>query len=153
MSKELIEQLKNDLEKDIVEMGYELVDIEFVNESGENYLRFFIYNEKGTSIDDCEKVSRFLDVKLDELDPIEAQYYLEVSSPDLNRPLKNDDDLRRNLGVDLEVHLYKKINSSKDFIGKLVDYDQDSISLELENEEVIKFDKKDISLIKVAIVF
>lgn len=152
MVNDLINKLKNDFEHDINELGYELVDIEFKTESGENFLRFFIYNEEGITIEDCEKVSRFLDVKLDELDPINKQYYLEVSSPDLNRPLKTDDDLRRNLGTIVEVGLYKKINGSKNYQGELISYDDDSITLEIDEEEV-KLERKDISIIKVAIIF
>ncbi|WP_282926106.1 ribosome maturation factor RimP [Helcococcus kunzii] len=152
MVNDLINKLKNEFEHDINELGYELVDIEFKTESGENFLRFFIYNEEGITIEDCEKVSKFLDVKLDELDPINKQYYLEVSSPDLNRPLKTDDDLRRNLGTIVEVGLYKKINGSKNYQGELISYDDDSITLEIDEEEV-KLERKDISIIKVAIIF
>lgn len=152
MVNDLINKLKNEFEHNINELGYELVDIEFKTESGENFLRFFIYNEEGITIEDCEKVSRFLDVKLDELDPINKQYYLEVSSPDLNRPLKTDDDLRRNLGTKVEVGLYKKINGSKNYQGELISYDDDSITLEIDEEEV-KLERKDISIIKVAIIF
>lgn len=153
MSNNLIETLKKELIDDINNLGYELVDIEFVNESGENYLRFFIYKEGGVDINDCETVSKFLDVKLDELDPIQQQYYLEVSSPDLNRPLKTNDDLRRNMGVTLDIHLYKKVNGIKDYQGDLIEYDDYSITLLLDEENKIKLERKDISLIKVAIIF
>lgn len=152
MTNNLISRLKDEVEKDINELGYELVDIEFKTESGENYLRFYIYNEEGIVIDDCEKVSRFLDIKLDELDLINKQYYLEVSSPDLNRPLKTDDDLRRNLGTILEVGLYRKVNGSKDYQGELVSYDNETITLSV-NDEDVTIDRKDISIIKVAIIF
>jgi len=152
MSNNLINNLKNELEADINDLGYELVDIEFKTESGENYLRFFIYNTEGITIEDCEKVSRFLDVKLDELDPINKQYYLEVSSPDLNRPLKTDDDLRRNIGTIVEVGLYKKINGSKDYQGELISYDNETITLSVSDQEVI-LNRSDISIIKVAIIF
>ena len=152
MTNNLISRLKDEVEKDINELGYELVDLEFKTESGENYLRFYIYNEEGIVIDDCEKVSRFLDIKLDELDLINKQYYLEVSSPDLNRPLKTDDDLRRNLGTILEVGLYRKVNGSKDYQGELVSYDNETITLSV-NDEDVTIDRKDISIIKVAIIF
>lgn len=152
MTNNLINRLKDEVEKDINELGYELVDIEFKTEGGENYLRFYIYNEEGIVIDDCEKVSRFLDIKLDELDLINKQYYLEVSSPDLNRPLKTDDDLRRNLGTILEVGLYRKVNGSKDYQGELVSYDNETITLSV-NDEDVTIDRKDISIIKVAIIF
>lgn len=152
MSKELINSLKEAFNDDIEQMGYELVDIELINESGEKYLRFYIYKEGGIGIDDCEQVSKFLDPKLDELDLIKTSYYLEVSSPDLNRPLKTDDDLRRNLGILLDISLYRKINNKKEYRGVLTDYDSESICLKVDNEE-LKFDRKDVSKIVVAIVF
>lgn len=152
MVNDLINTLKNEFEDDINKLGYELVDIEFKTENGENFLRFFIYNENGITIGDCEKVSRFLDVKLDELDPINKQYYLEVSSPDLNRPLKTDDDLRRNIGTIVEVGLYKKINGSKNYQGELISYDSENITLLIDDEEIV-LERKDISIIKVAIIF
>ena len=83
---------------------------------------------------------------------IKTSYYLEVSSPDLNRPLKTDDDLRRNLGILLDISLYRKINNKKEYRGVLTDYDSESICLKVDNEE-LKFDRKDVSKIVVAIVF
>ncbi|MFM1524853.1 MULTISPECIES: ribosome maturation factor RimP [Helcococcus] len=153
MSKNLIEKLKLEFEPSIIDMGYELVDIEFIKENYENYLRFYIYSENGIDIDDCEKVSRYLDVKLDEIDPIDVHYYLEVSSPDLNRPLKTDDDLRRNVGEIIEVHLYKKVNGLKDYIGELKEYNSDEIKLLSENIGEVVLNRKDISLIKIWLEF
>ncbi|NLW51911.1 MAG: ribosome maturation factor RimP [Tissierellia bacterium] len=152
MSKQLISNLKEELEKDIVDLGYELIDIEFVTESGERYLRFYIYHPDGIGIDDCEKTSKMLDVRLDELDLISTSYYLEVSSPDLNRPLKSDDDLRRNLGVLLDVNLYRKINNKKEYRATLLEYDKDTLTLD-DNGNNVQIDRKDVSKITVAIVF
>lgn len=152
MSKQLINRLTEELEKDIVDLGYELVDIEFVTESGEKYLRFYIYHPDGIGIEDCEKASKMLDVRLDELDLISSSYYLEVSSPDLNRPLKTDDDLRRNIGVLLDLNLYRKINNKKEYRAVLLDYNDETLTLE-ENGTNVEIDRKDISKITVAIVF
>ncbi|MDO5026594.1 MAG: ribosome maturation factor RimP [Tissierellia bacterium] len=152
MSKELINSLKAEFNDDIEKMGFELVDIEFITESGEKFLRFYIYKDGGVSIDDCEEVSRFIDPRLDELDLIKTSYYLEVSSPDLNRPLKTDDDLRRNIGVLLDISLYRKIDNKKEYRGELIDYDPDYIILKVDDKE-FKFDRKDVSKIVVAIVF
>src|SRR5690625_7272765 len=93
----LIEKLKANLETDINNLGYELVDCEFVNEGKNNILRFFIYKDGGVTIEDCEKVSKFLDEKLDELDLIKSFYYLEVSSPDLSIPLRSEE---RRVGIE-----------------------------------------------------
>lgn len=152
MAKQLTESLRAQLGPEIEDLGYELIDVEFVQEEGEFYLRFFIWSEEGTSLEDTEKVSRYLDERLDELDPIQRQYYLEVSSPDLNRPLKTDDDLRRNMGNEVSIHLYKKIDGVKDFEGFIKEYDQDTITLE-NNGNNTKFNRKDISLIKHVIRF
>lgn len=152
MSKELINKLKSEFEKDIEDMGFELVDIEFVTESGERFLRFYIFKEGGMGVDDCEQVSKFIDPKLDELDLINSSYYLEVSSPDLTRPLKTDDDLRRNLGATVDVSLYRKIDNKKDYRGVLTDYDSDNIYLQ-EDDKEIKFDRKDVSKVAIAIIF
>lgn len=153
MSNNLIENLRFQLEPEIEELGYELIDLEFVNEDGENRLRFYIYKEDGVSLDDTEIVSRYLDTRLDELDPIESSYYLEVSSPDLNRPLKTSDDLRRNLGNEINIHLYKKIDGSKEYEGFLDSYDEENIVLELEDKTKKTFNRKDVSLIKIVIRF
>lgn len=156
MSKKLIEELKDIFEKEIEELGYELVDVEFVREEGENFLRFFIYNDPVTTIDDCQKCSHYISERLDELDPIQKSYYLEVSSPDLNRPLKNDKDLRRNLGQILDISLYKKLDNKKEYRGELLSYDQDHIKLKVENkkgEQEVIIERQLISKIMVAIIF
>lgn len=153
MANKLIDDLIAQLEPEIKDLGYELIDLEFVQEAGDWYLRFFIWNEGGTTIEDTETVSRYLDTRLDELDPIERQYYLEVSSPDLNRPIKTDDDLRRNIGAEVTIHLYKKIDGSKDFDGYIKRYDDETLVLEMSDGKDIEFNRKDISLIKHLIRF
>lgn len=151
MASSIADTLKEKFKSNVEELGYELVDVEYVKENSENYLRFFIYNKDGTTIDDCERCSLMLDPILDELDLIKDFYYLEVSTPDLNRPLKTDDDLRRNLGVILDVSLYRKIEGKKEYRGKLISYNKENIVLELNKE--FEINRKDISNIKVAIIF
>ena len=112
---DIIRKLKENLESDINGLGYELVDIEFVNEGKNKILRFFIYKDGGITIDDCEKTSNFLSERLDEIDLIKSFYYLEVSSPDLSRPLKTDRDLERNKDELLEI----KLKNGEKFIGKI----------------------------------
>lgn len=144
----LIEKLKANLETDINNLGYELVDCEFVNEGKNNILRFFIYKDGGVTIEDCEKVSKFLDEKLDELDLIKSFYYLEVSSPDLSRPLKTDRDLERNSRELLNV----KLKSGEVFLGKIKEIEDDYLVFETEKEDV-KVKRDDIKTIKIEIVF
>ena len=152
MSKKLLEDLKEKLEPSINELGYELVDIEFVTEMGERYLRFYIYNPDGIHVDDCETVSNMLDIKLDELDLISSSYYLEVSSPDLSRPLKTDRDLERNLGQILDFNLYRKVDNKKEYQAVLKDFDDEKIVLD-QDGKIIELDRKDISKISIAIIF
>ena len=87
--------------------GFELVDVEYVKEAGNWYLRAYIDKENGITVDDCEEVSRALSDLLDEEDFISENYILEVSSPGLDRPLKKEKDFARSIGKDVEVKLFK----------------------------------------------
>lgn len=145
---DLISRLKETFEDDINSLGYELVDIEFVSEAGDRFLRFFIYKEGGVTVEDCEKVSSFVDEKLDELDLIKSSYYLEVSSPDLSRPLKTDRDLIRNKNELLEI----KLKNGKTLEGMFKDIDGDNLVFSVENEDV-RFARNEIKTIVIKIVF
>ena len=100
--------------------NFEIVDIEYVKEAGEYYLRVYLDKEGGISLSDCELVSRELSEILDQKDPIKDNYFLEVSSPGLDRPLKKDKDFERYKGRDVEIKLYKPMNGSKQFEVELV---------------------------------
>ncbi|MDY3005936.1 ribosome maturation factor RimP [Anaerococcus porci] len=145
---DLISRLKENLETDINNLGYELVDCEFVSEGKNKILRFFIYKEGGVTIDDCEKVSNFLNEKLDELDLIKSFYYLEVSSPDLSRPLKTDRDLERNKDELLNV----KLKNGDVILCHIKEIKDDYLLLDKEGED-FKIAKSDIKTIKIEIVF
>lgn len=133
--------------------GFEIVDIEYVKEAGEYYLRIFLDKEGGISLNDCESVSRELSEILDIKDPIKDNYFLEVSSPGLDRPLKKDKDFLRYKGRDIEIKLYKPLNGSKQFEGQLVGLDEDkNIVVVIDNNEV-EFNKKDVALVRLAIKF
>lgn len=134
------------------EHSFELVDVEYVKEAGTWYLRAYIDKEGGINIDDCELVSRALSDKLDELDFIEEAYILEVSSPGLGRPLKKDKDLKRSLGEEVEVRTYRAIEKQKEFNGVLKSFDEESITIEIEEKEM-SFARKDIALIRLAFDF
>ena len=96
--KSIVSIVREHCEPIVEELGYDLVDLEYVKENGNNFLRFYIGKPEGISIDDCQKVSELVGEKLDEIDPIKESYYLEVSSPGLDRPLKTDKDLKGILG-------------------------------------------------------
>ena len=106
--------------------NFEIVDIEYVKEAGEYYLRVYLDKEGGISLSDCEVVSRELSEILDKKDPIKDNYFLEVSSPGLDRPLKKDKDFERYKGRDVEIKLYKPMNGSKQFEGELVGLTEDN---------------------------
>ncbi|WP_296141993.1 ribosome maturation factor RimP [uncultured Anaerococcus sp.] len=146
---DLITNLKETFEDDIKNLGYELVDIEFKTTKDGKTLTFFIYNENGITIDDCEKVSTFLDEKLDELDLIKGQYYLEVSSQDLSRPLKTDRDLERNAGELLKVVM----KNGESFVGYIDKINEKTYAFSLNEQEEIEVEKEDIKQIKIEIVF
>lgn len=137
----------------IEDLGYELVDIEYVKENNDRFLRFYIWKAEGITIDDCQRVSEVIGEKLDELDPIKESYYLEVSSPGLDRPLKTDKDLKRNLGKDIEVSLYKNLDGKKKYYGQLVDFTEDYIKIKTENLEEKIIERDIVSNIKLWLKF
>lgn len=154
MSKrELYESKTEEIVMPIInENNFELVDVEYVREGSNWYLRIYIDKSGGINIDDCELVSRYLSEKLDEKDFIEDAYILEVSSPGLGRPLKKEKDFQRSLGEEIEVKLYKAIDKRKEYVGNLISFDKDIITIE-ENEKEITFNRSDIALVRLALDF
>lgn len=146
---DLTDRLREVFEADISELGYELVDIEYKGSKGNKILTFFIFNEEGITIDDCEKVSAFLDTRLDELDLIKDSYYLEVSSQDLSRPLKTDRDIERNINEVLKV----KMKDGEVFLGKVSDINEDTYEFDLEDGTSRQVNKSDVKQINIEIVF
>ena len=137
----------------IDQFGFELVDVEYVKEAGNWYLRFYIDKEGGITVDDCEAVSRIFSDKLDELDFIEDAYIMEVSSPGLGRPLKKEKDYVRSMGKEVEIRTYRPINKEKEFYGILSAYDESSVTITTEDQKEQTFEKADIALICLAFDF
>ena len=133
--------------------GFELVDVEYVKEGGTWYLRAYIDKPGGITVDDCELVSRAANDRLDEQDFVEDSYIFEVSSPGLGRPLKKEKDFARSLGQEVEVRTFRAINRQKEFYGALKAYDKDTVTIEGEKGEEIKFAKNDIALIRLKFDF
>ena len=131
---------------------FELVDVEYVKEGGSWYLRAYIDKEGGVNIVDCENVSRAFSEKLDEEDFIQEAYILEVSSPGLGRALKKDRHLEKSIGEEVEIKTYKPIDKKKEFVGILKTYDKDTITIEMETEEMV-FEKSDIAIVRLTIDF
>lgn len=149
-----IEKITEELVMPIItENNFELVDVEFVKEGSNWYLRVYADKEGGIAINDCVLISRALEVKLDEKDFIDIPYILEVSSPGLGRPLKKEKDFERSLGKEVEVKLYKAIDKQKEFQGILKSYDSKKIILEFDNNENLEINRVDIALIRLALDF
>lgn len=130
----------------------ELVDVEYVKEGSDYYLRIYADKEGGITIGDCEIVNRAMSDLLDEDDFIKDAYILEVSSPGLTRPLKKEKDFARSIGKPVEVKTFSKINGCKEFEGELKEYDEETVTIILENEEALKISRKEISMIRLAFV-
>ncbi|MFZ5649553.1 MAG: ribosome maturation factor RimP [Bacillota bacterium] len=116
----------------IEDLGMELVDVEFVKEGGRWLLRVYIDKPGGITHSDCEAVSQRLDALLDEKDPIPQSYYLEVSSPGIERPLKKLEDFLRFSGHEVQVTTYAPVEGKKKFTGKLEGADAGALFLEVE---------------------
>lgn len=135
-----VEKLITPIVKDL---GYFIVDIEYSKKFDGMNLEITIDREGGVDINDCEKVHRAIDEPLDELNPTgDMPYILSVSSPGLDRPVKNQYDFIRNKGKDVEVKLYKKLDGKKSFVGKLTGFDDDEVKIEILGQE--KTFKKDM---------
>jgi len=148
-----IEQIAKDLVMPVLEKNnFELVDVEYKKEGSHWYLRVYIDKEGGITLNDCQLVSEYLSDRLDEVDPIEHSYILEVSSPGLDRPLKKPRDFERNIGKEIEISLYSPIDKRKKFEGELIEFTGDKIII-LYNGERKEFDMKNVSLVKPVIKF
>ena len=124
--KKNIESTIEELVQPIVDArNIEIVDIEYVKEAGQFYLRIYLEKEGGITLDDCAEVSRELNPILDEKDPIKDNYFLEVCSPGLDRPLKKEKDFIRYAGYDVEIKLYKPLNGTKQLEGELIGLTED----------------------------
>lgn len=131
---------------------YELVDVEYIKEGVNWYLRVYADKEGGIAIDDCVLISRALEEKLDIEDFIKDAYILEVSSPGLGRPLKKDKDFTRNIGNQVEVKLYRAIDKIKELEGTLVSYNELEVMIKTEEKEMTIL-RSDIALIRLALDF
>ncbi len=134
------------------EAGVEIYDVEYVKEGSDWYLRAYIDKETGVNIVDCERVSRALSERLDEMDFIEDAYILEVSSPGLGRTLKKEKHFLKSMGQEVELRTYKPIDKCKEFVGILKDYQNGDVTILIEDEERT-FSKADVALVKLTFDF
>lgn len=143
-----IEERVESLLKPIIEnIGYKLYDVEYAKEAKNYFLRIFIDKDNGSiDLEDCEKVNNAITDILDEADYIKEQYFLEVSSPGVERVIRKDTQLQENIGTNVEVNLFKPINGSKQYQGILKEFNNEEIIIEKDN--LINIPRKNISLIK-----
>lgn len=135
------------------ENGCEIWDVEYVKEAGTWFLRVYLDRPDGVSIDHCEAVSRALDVKLDEVDPIEGSYVLEVSSPGADRVLRKPEHFQRFLGEKVEARLYRPMDGAKTLVGTLSAYGDDgAVTLETPNGPYT-LAKQDVAQVRLYITF
>lgn len=134
------------------ELGYFLWDVEFVKEGSRHILRVTIDSEEGINIDDCEKMHRAIDPVLDEADPIETAYYLEVSSPGIERELRTDAHILACIGDSVEIKLYAPVDGVKSFSGTLAGFEDGKISVDLGASTKV-FERKDVAKIKTVFDF
>lgn len=156
MKKTEIEQHCMELVTPIIKAGdFELVDVEYVKEGADFYLRVYADKPGGITIDDCVSISRALEERLDAEDRIKDAYILEVSSPGLTRPLKKEKDFARSIGKLVDVKLYRQVNNSKELTGVLMAYNEEEVQLMLDDgdaHEELTINRKDISMIRLAFV-
>lgn len=144
----LEKKVKDLIEPIINKLNYDLYDVIYIKEGKDYYLKIFIDSNSGISLDDCEKVNNAITDILDEKDYIKQQYFLEISSAGLERALREDKHFKDNIGKLIEVRLYKNLIDNKKILnGMLKDFDDESITIEVENEN-IKIQRKEISNIK-----
>ena len=151
------------LEPVMEENNFELVDVEYVKEAGNWYLRAYIDKEGGITINDCELVNRTLSDIMDKEDFIPDAYILEVSSPGLGRKLKKDKDFRRSIGNDVDIKFFKarklpagrngKEVHAKELTGTLKSFTKDTITVETEFIENYEIPRAEISTVRLAIDF
>ncbi len=127
--------------------GCYIYDAEFVKEGGLCFLRIYIDKDGGVDLDICEKVSRALSEKLDEKDPIKQNYYLEVSSPGIERKLKTKEHFERYMGETVDIGLYKAVNKSKTLTGCLKGFSEGIITVSV-NDEDFKISQKETTYVK-----
>ena len=142
MKKSIRETVREAIEPTVTELGYSIWDVTYAKVGADYHLEITIDKEEGIDIDDCERVHRAIDPILDECDPIEGFYYLDVSSPGVERELKSDEQIAWGKGQRVEAKLFAPIDGTKSLIGILSDFSDGVLKIEaMGNEYSIEKDK------------
>ena len=150
--KQIVETIESYLEPILTEFKFDLVDVEYVKEGPNYYLRVFIDKEGGINIQDCQITSRALEKVLEEEDPIKEPYILEVSSPGLDRILKKDREFEYFKGRLVDVKLYKAVDGEKNYTATLVNKTDNTLYLDDEGT-ALEFEMKDVAVVRLALTF
>ena len=150
MKKSVRDTVREAILPTVTEMGYAIWDITYSKIGADYHLEITIDNERGITIDDCERVHRAIDPILDECDPIEGFYYLEVSSPGIERELRTDDHITASIGMPVEAKLFAAKDGKKSIIGILSAYEDGVITI-TEGDNAVSLTKAEIS--KLATVY
>jgi ribosome maturation factor RimP len=140
----------------IQDLGLELVDIEYVKEGKSWFLRVYIDKERGVDIEDCGVVSERLSEKLDQIDPIPHNYFLEVSSPGAERPLKKTKDFEKAVGKNVFVKTYEPIDGEKSFEGALLKFDGETLEIEVKvktRKKTVEIPYEKVASARLAVIF
>ena len=141
------EKVENLISETIENLGYELYDVQYAKEGKDYFMRVFIDKEDGIDLNDCETVSNEINPILDEADYIKEMYFLEVSSPGIERIIRKEKHFETALGKEVEVKLFKPIEKQKEFVGILEKWDENIVYLQVDENE-IEIERKNISLMK-----
>lgn len=143
------EKIEELVTKPITDLGYRVYDVMYVKEGKDNFLRIFIDNDKGISLDDCEKVNDAITDMLDEVDLIKDQYFLEISSPGVERNIRKDKHFEESIGKEVNIKLFKPLeNKEKEITGILKNFDKETVKIETDKNEEITIPRNNISSIK-----
>lgn len=138
MTKTILTKIEEMITPILIERDVTLEDIQYVREGNNNYLRLFIDKTGGIDLDECSIVSELVSEKLDEEDPINGAYFLEISSPGAEKPLKTKEDFANNVGKNVYVTLYVHIDGEKEYEGTLQQFEQDTLTIEYKYKHTKK---------------
>lgn len=143
------EKIENRLSLIINDLGYKLYDVQYAKEGKDYFLRIFIEKENGIiDLDDCEKVNNAITDILDEDDYIKEQYFLEVSSTGVEKMIRKEKHLTENIGELVTIRLFKQVDGYKEYVGKLIEFNDEILKIELDDNSIIDLERKNISQIK-----
>ncbi len=141
------EKVEELIQNQVKELGYELYDVQYVKEGKDYFLRIFIDKPEGIDLNDCEKVSNEINPIIDKANYLKEAYFLEVSSPGVERILRKDKHLQQNIGKEIEIKLFKPIENEKTQEGFLKQYNEETVTIETNHVEKT-IDRKNIALMK-----